>query len=64
LFFPGRNRISNDENSFGRDVIENRLATLIKSADTDNSGGIAIDELIVAVECFTNLLFPLHGNNQ
>ncbi|KAL3790345.1 hypothetical protein HJC23_002731 [Cyclotella cryptica] len=47
-----------------RDVIKNRAATLMKSADTDNSGGITIDELIVAAERFPNILFPRHNNKQ
>lgn len=43
------------------DVIKKRALTLMKSADTDNSGGITIDELIVAAERFPNLLFPCHS---
>lgn len=43
-----------------REVIQKRALTLMKSADSDNSGDITIDELIVAAEKFPNLLFPNH----
>ena len=47
-----------------REVIKERAATLMRYADTDNSGGITIDELIVAAERFPNLLFPAHAKDQ
>lgn len=47
-----------------RDVIKKRAITLMKSADTDNSGDITIDELIVAAERFPNLLFPNHAKKH
>ena len=47
-----------------REVIKRRAEMLMKSADTDNSGGITIDELIVAAEKFPNLLFPTHASKQ
>ena len=47
-----------------RDVIKKRAFTLMKSADTDNSGGITINELIVSAERFPNLLFPSHSKKH
>jgi Ca2+-binding EF-hand superfamily protein len=44
-----------------RDFIKKRANTLMRCADTDQSGGITIDELIVAAEKFPKLLFPVHS---
>jgi Ca2+-binding EF-hand superfamily protein len=44
-----------------RDFIKKRANTLMRCADTDQSGGITIDELIAAAEKFPKLLFPVHS---
>lgn len=38
-----------------RYVIKNRAATVMTSADIDNSGGYTTDELLVVAECIPNL---------
>ncbi|KAL3774462.1 hypothetical protein ACHAWO_007611 [Cyclotella atomus] len=47
-----------------RDMIKRRAATLMASADTDQSGDICIDELLSAAERFPNLLFPRHARRK
>lgn len=43
-----------------KDAIAKRAETLMRSADSDGSGDVCIDELIVASEKFPNILFPNH----
>lgn len=47
-----------------RDMIKRRAATLMASADTDQSGDVCIDELLAAAERFPNLLFPNHARRK
>lgn len=44
-----------------RDAIKRRAETVMKSADTDETGDITVDELIVASEKFPSLIFPDHA---
>ena len=45
-------------NTATKDIVKKRAETFMNCADTDRSGGITIDQLIVAVEKFPTLLFP------
>jgi Ca2+-binding EF-hand superfamily protein len=47
-----------------RDMIKKRAATLMASADTDQSGDVCIGELLAAAERFPNLLFPNHARRK
>lgn len=45
-----------------REAVKKRASTVMRCADVDGSGGVTIDELIVAAEKFPNLIFPLLRN--
>ena len=47
-------------NLLSRDLVKKRAENFMNCADTDMSGGITIDELIVAAEKLPNLLYPSH----
>lgn len=47
-------------NLLSRDLVKKRAENFMNCADTDKSGGITIDELIVAAEKLPNLLYPSH----
>ena len=47
-------------NLLSRDLVKKRAENFMNCADTDRSGGITIDELIVAAEKLPNLLYPSH----
>ena len=44
-----------------KDLVKKRAETFMNCADTDTSGGITKDELIVAAEKLPTLLFPPHS---
>ena len=48
-------------NIAAQELVKKRAETFMKCADTDRSGGITIDELIVAAEKLPTLLFPPHS---
>jgi Ca2+-binding EF-hand superfamily protein len=48
-------------NIAAKELVKKRAETFMKCADTDRSGGITIDELIVAAEKLPTLLFPPHS---
>jgi len=47
-------------NLLSRDLVKKRAENFMNCADRDRSGGITIDELIVAAEKLPNLLYPSH----
>ena len=47
-----------------RDLIRKRAENFMMCADLDRSGGITIDELIVAAEKLPNLLYPPQTNSK
>jgi Ca2+-binding EF-hand superfamily protein len=48
-------------NTATKDLVKKRAETFMNCADTDRSGGITIDQLIVAAEKLPTLLFPPHS---
>ena len=48
-------------NLLSRDLVKKRAENFMNCADRDRSGGITIDELIVAAEKLPNLLYPSHS---
>jgi Ca2+-binding EF-hand superfamily protein len=53
--------IMHSTNIATKDLVKKRAETFMNCADTDRSGGITIDELIVAAEKLPTLLFPPHS---
>ena len=47
-------------NLLSRDLVKKRAENFMNCADADSSGGITVDELIVAAEKLPNLLYPSH----
>ena len=64
LYFTELEEILVGNHMMGHSMIKKKAQTIMNCADTDGSGGISLQELIVAASKFPNLLFPNHNLNS